>query len=525
MASVAEPLFSIITPVYDPPPRFLRAAIRSAQGQTFGAWELILVDDHSSNPEILQILEASAQSDPRIRVIKRSENGGISAASNDAVAAAKGEFIALLDHDDELRPSALEAMAQASEHEPEADYLYSDEDRVTEGGVHFGLFEKPDWSPERLRHQNYACHLSVLRTSLVRAVGGFDSRYDGAQDHDLILKLAERARRVVHVPRCLYSWRILPGSTAHDMTEKPYAWSNGVRAVQAHLDRLGIAANVDFGVSDGTYSIVRSIPDEMLVSIVLPTRGSTGMVWGESRCYVVEAVGSALAKAGHARVQVVVVYDGDTRPSVLAQLAEVVPVGDLVLVRYDDEFNFSRKCNLGVLASDGEVVVLLNDDTQARSKGWLVQLVAPLLESDVGMTGARLLFEDGTLQHGGHIHAHGAYRHAFIGASDGDLGHGASLVVDRECSGVTSACAALRRETFLEVGGLCEKLPGNYNDVDLSNKVARAGYRMLWMADVVLYHFESRSRDPHVSREEIDFVRARWGFPYQGRDRFLPVWR
>lgn len=522
---MAEPLFSIITPVYNPPPRFLRAAIRSVRAQTFDAWELILVDDQSSDPEVVPIIEEATLSDPRIKVIKRVENGGISAASNDAVAAAKGEFIALLDHDDELRPLALEAMAQAIKHEPEADCLYSDEDRVTEGGVHFGLFEKPDWSPERLRHQNYACHLSVLRTSLVRAVGGFDSRYDGAQDHDLILKVAERARQVVHVPWCLYSWRILPGSTAHDITEKPDAWANGVSAVQAHMDRVGITAMVSLGRSDGTYSIVRSIPDELRLSLVVPTRGSTGMVWGEDRCFVVEAIRSALAKAGHARVQVVVVYDVDTRQSVLTQLAEVVPAGDLVLVPYDDEFNFSRKCNLGVLASDCEVVVLLNDDTQAHSESWLVQLAAPLMEPDVGMTGARLLFEDGTLQHGGHIHAHGAYRHAFVGARDGELGPGACLVIDRECSGVTSACAALRRETFLEVGGLCEKLPGNYNDVDLSNKIAHAGYRMLWMADVALYHFESRSRDPHVSREEIDFVRARWGFPYQRCDPFLPVWR
>lgn len=522
---MAGPQFSIITPVYNPPARSLRAAIRSVQAQTFGAWELILVDDHSSDPEILPILEAAARSDTRIQVIKRAENGGISAASNDGVGAAKGEFIALLDHDDLLSSRALETMAETIQREPEADYLYSDEDRVTERGVHFGIFEKPDWSPERLRHQNFACHLSVLRTSLVREVGGFDGRYDGAQDHDLILRVTERARRVVHVPKCLYSWRILAGSTAHDITEKPYAWPNGARAVQAHMDRLGIASQVNLGTSDGTYRIVRSIPEDLRVSLVVPTRGSTGMVWGENRCFVVEAVRSALAKAGHASVQIVIVYDADTPPGVLAQLTELVPAEDLVLVPYGGEFNFSRKCNLGVLASDGQVVVLLNDDTQARSESWLVQLVAPLMEPEVGMTGARLLFEDGTLQHGGHVHAHGAYRHAFIGATDGDPGYGACLLVSRECSGVTSACAALRRETFLEVGGLCEKLPSNYNDVDLSNKVARAGYRMLWMADVVLYHFESRSRDPHVSREEIDFVRARWGFPYQRRDPFLPVWQ
>ena len=522
--SAAVPLFSVVTPVYNPPPRFLRAAIRSVQGQTFRDWELILVDDHSADPEILPILEEAAQADPRITVIARAENGGISAASNDALAAAAGEFIALLDHDDVLSPEALDTMAEAIKREPGVDYLYSNEDRLTEGGVHFGLFEKPDWSLERLRNQNYATHLSVLRAAVVRDVGGFDSRYDGAQDHDLILKVTEQARRVVHVPKCLYSWRILPGSTAHDITEKPYAWTNGASAVQAHLDRAGIEAKVSYGRSDGTYSIARSIPDDLRVSIVIPTCGSTGMVWGEDRCFVVEAVRSALEKSGHPSVQVVVVYDMDTRQSVLTKLSEVVPEADLVLVPYDEEFNFSRKCNVGVLASDGDIVVLLNDDTQARSEGWLVQLVAPLLEQDVGMAGARLLFEDGTLQHGGHVHAHGAYTHAFIGARESDVGHAACLVVNRECSGVTCACAAIRRETFMEVGGLCEKLPSNYNDIDLAHKLARAGYRMLWMANVVLYHFESKSRDPRVSKQEIEFVRARWGLPYQAGDPFLPVW-
>lgn len=520
-----SPLFSVVLPVYDPPLRFLRAAIRSVQAQTFGDWELILVDDHSPSPEIVPLLEGVAARDPRIKLVKRAENGGISVASNDAVAAASGEFIVLLDHDDLLAADALAEMARAISSEPEVDYLYSDEDKVGKHGRFFDRFDKPAWSPERMRHQNYACHLSVLRTSLVRDVGGFDSRYDGAQDHDLVLKVSERARKAMHVPRILYHWRAVKGSEALVPGEKPYAWQAGVRAVQAHMDRVGIAATVDFGKVSGTYSIVRTIPDSLRVSIVIPTRGASGTVWGKSRCFVVEAVRSALDKAGHLSVQVVVVHDAETQPRVLTELTRIVPVGDLLLVPYDEQFNFSRKCNLGVLASDGDVVVLLNDDTQARSEGWLVQLVAPLLEPDVGMTGARLLFEDGTLQHGGHEYARSDYLHAFQGAKDGSAGPAASLLVARECSGVSCACAALRRETFIEVGGMSERLPVNFNDVDLSHKVARGGYRILWIADAVLYHFESKTRTRSVHAWEAQLVRDRWGAPIAARDPFVPKWR
>lgn len=240
-----SPRFSVVTPVYDPPVDALRAMIRSVTGQTFTDWQLVLVDDCSPSTFVLAALDEAAAADPRITVVRREANGGIVAASNDALAAATGEFVALLDHDDELHPDALRLVDEALRAEPEADYVYTDEDKIDEDGRRSGPFYKPDWSPERLRTQMYTCHLSVLRRSLVDEVGGFDAAFEGSQDWDLVLRVTEQARKVLHVPHVLYHWRMLPTSTAGSgEAAKPYAYAAGTRAIQAHCDRIGFPATV-----------------------------------------------------------------------------------------------------------------------------------------------------------------------------------------------------------------------------------------------------------------------------------------
>lgn len=518
----ASPLFSIVTPVYNTPIGILEKTIESVVNQTFGDWEFILVDDRSPDESVRRTLRRAAADDGRIKLIERTENGGISVASNDAVNAATGEYLALLDHDDLLTTDALEVMAEAIAASPTADYLYSDEDKVFLDGARDHPFRKPDWSPERFRHQMYTCHLSVLRTSLVRELGGFDSAYDGSQDHDLVLRVTEKARRVVHVPRVLYSWRIMPGSAALSGEEKPYAWEAGRKAVQAQLDRLGIDGSVEFGNHRGHYKIRRNLGAEVKVSLVIPTRGSRGMMWGMETTFVVEAVRSCLTTTDHPNVEVVVVYDTSTPPEVLEALRDLVPADRLVLVPFAEPFNFSKKCNLGVLESTGDMVVLLNDDILAVGQGWLEQLVAPLLEKDVGITGARLLFEDRTLQHAGLAYCRGHYHQAFYRTDSYEPGPYGLLDLNRECSGVTAACCAVRRETFHEVGGLTEMLPASFNDVDFSLKVIDAGYRVLWICDIEMFHFESRSRDPVVREWENEFVDNRWGVRHRDFDPYLP---
>ncbi len=287
--SGTTPLFSIVTPVYAPPVHVLRAMIDSVLAQIHKDWELILVDDASPDPLVLETLRRAASEDARIRVLERDTNGHIVAASNDGIAKARGSFIALLDHDDLLAPQALEEIKDAIEANPEVDYLYTDEDKVDDAGNFYGVFRKPPWSPERLRGQMYTSHFSVLRSSLVREVGGFHEGFDGSQDHDLVLRVTERARTVVHVPSVLYHWRAVAGSAAADPDAKPYAWLAGQKAVQAHLDRTEVTARVHLGRLPGTYQLERSLDPCVRVSVVIPTRGGEGLVWGERRCFVVEA--------------------------------------------------------------------------------------------------------------------------------------------------------------------------------------------------------------------------------------------
>ncbi len=517
--TAAAPRFSIITPVYNPPLGVLRTTIGSVVKQTVDDWELILVDDLSPDPRVREVLREAAARDDRIRVIERPTNGHIVAASNDGIDAARGEFIALLDHDDLLVPRALEFMQDAIEAEPDVDYLYSDEDKIDQSGRIRETFEKPAWSPERLRGQMYTSHFSVLRTSLVREVGGFRAGYDGSQDHDLALRVTERARLVLHIPRTLYHWRVVPGSAAGDVEAKPYAWEAGLRAVQDQLDRLGISGTAELGDRPGTYRIVRRLDPSVLISVVIPTRGGQGMVWGERRHFVVDAVRSLVEHGGHDALEIIVVYDLDTPSEVLEQLT-ALGIRELRLVPFDKPFNFSEKCNVGVTASFGDVVVLLNDDVEITSPGFLVQLAAPLYEDGVGMTGARLLFANTSIQHAGLALDRYSLIHMFAGRPSDAPGPFSALEINREVSGLTGACVALRRRVFDQIGGLCEQLPVNFNDVDLSCKITHAGLRMVWIANATAFHFESQTREPVVEQWESDVISTRWDLPEH--DRYMP---
>lgn len=510
----AAPLFSIVTPVYNPAVKHLEATIRSVLRQTCEDWELILVDDASDDPDVRRVLRRAAAGDSRIRVVERQTNGHIVAASNDGIDAATGTFIALLDHDDLIAVRALARMRNAIASEPEVDYLYSDENKIDERGRYYAAFRKPPWSPERLRGQMYTSHLSVLRTSVVREVGGFREGFDGSQDHDLVLRVTERARHVVHVPHVLYHWRASPQSAASDPNAKPYAWLAGQRAVQAHMDRLEQPASVELGPAPGTYRIERALDPDVRVSVVIPTRGTEGLIWGQRRPFVVEAVVTLLEYGGHDNLEVVVVYDTETPRVVLDELRHVA--GEkLNLVHYDKKFNYSEKCNVGVMKSYGDVVFLLNDDVEIASPNFVPNLVAPLFEDGVGLTGARLLYPDNKIQHAGLVLYGRHLSHMYYREPDDRRGPFNALAVNRECSGLTGACLALTRSTYEEVGGLTEILPMNYNDVDLSFKIAREGLRRVWVNNAKAYHFESQTRVAIVDPWEYPIIERRWQTPVQ----------
>ncbi len=498
--------FSIVTPVHDPPLALLRAMLASVRAQTCPDWELCLVDDGSANPDVRRELRAAAGGDGRIRLAERPRAGGIVAASNDALALATGEFVVLVDHDDRLDPAALDTVAAALEADQEIDYVYTDEDKVAADGTTYDTFYKPDWSPERLRSQNYCTHLSVLRRSLVHDVGAFRPGFDGSQDHDLILRVTERARRIHHVPEVLYHWCVTPGSAAADPHAKPYAREAGRRAVQDQMDRLGIPASVTQLATPGHYRVRRRLPaPPPTVSVVMPTVGTRRRVWGVSRPLVLDAIDSLREVTATIRPEVIVVLDPATPPDVRDALAQ----RDVKPLEGAGPFNYSARCNQGVAASSGELVVLLNDDVRIEDPEWLEVMAGFFREPDVGIVGARLLYADGTLQHGG-ILLNEQPLHIFHGFGGDDPGPFGLLEIDREVSAVTGACLATRRALWDELGGLSEDFAVAFNDLDYCLRARATGRRVIWTAHATLYHFESQTRRPDADDHEIELLYERW---------------
>ena len=507
---MSAPRFSIVTPVYETPVGVLWAMLESVRAQSFTDWELCLLDDASRSPELRRILEHVAGEEPRIKFEARSDNGGIVAASNDALALAAGEFVALLDHDDKLHPDALALVDEALRRDPAADYVYTDEDKIDEDGRHLGAFLKPDWSPERMRTQMYTCHLSVFRRTLLDKVGGFNPEYEGAQDWDLVLRATERARAVVHVPRVLYHWRGIATSAAAGETVKPWAFEAGERAVQEHCRRIGLAARVHRdGEDEGVYHLEPELVAEPLVSIVIPTRGQTREVRYQSVVLVNHCVRSIIEKSTYENYEIVAVADADTPAEVIGELREIV--GErLRLVEFDRPFNFSAKINAGAVRSRGEHLLLLNDDIEIATPNWIERMVMYSQMPDIGAVGGRLLLSDGRLQHGGVGFEGGLPGHPYYGWRGDAPGYANALKVARNLLAVTGACLMTRRELFERLGGLSTDFPVNYNDVDYCLKLRADGRRIVYDPDLMLRHFESSSRSSAVEEWEKSALLAKW---------------
>ncbi len=511
-ADVQSPRFSIVTPVYETPPDVLAAMLASVRRQSYAAWELCLVDDCSLEPRVGELLARAAEHDPRIRVHRRESNGGIVAASNDALAMAKGEFVALLDHDDELHPRALTEVNAAIEANPEADYVYTDEDKIDRAGRHSAPFFKPDWSPERMRTQMYTCHLSVLRRALVEEVGGFDPEFEGSQDWDLVLRTTERARAVLHVPKVLYHWRTLETSAAGGGEEaKPWAFEAGTRAIQAHCDRTGLPAVAERDeAAPGVYHLRQQLQNPPSVSIVIPTAGQSREVRYENVVLATHCVRSIVESSTYPNYEIVVVAGPTVDASLRDELRQIA--GErLRIVDFDEPFNFSAKVNRGAVHGEGEHVLLLNDDMEVITPDWIERLAMYSSIPEVGAVGARLLWEDGRLQHAGVLFENGGFPgHIYRGFGGEYGGYSNNVLVAQNYLAVTGACLMTRRDAFEQVGGLSTTLPLNYNDMDYCLKQRAAGRRVVYDPDTVLHHFESSSRSTEVEDWEKEALLARW---------------
>jgi len=480
-----QPLISIVTPVYNVAGAWLRRAVASVQAQTYAHWELCICDDGSTNPDTLQALAELEQAEPRMRVVRLASNAGISGATNKALDLARGEFVALMDNDDELTPRALQACVAELNRDPTIDVMYSDEDKLDADGLREEPFFKPDWSPLLLREVMYVGHLLVARRSLLLSCGALDPTYDGVQDFELMLRLSEHTRNIHHIRKILYHWRRIPGSVAEHSEAKPGLGLRQIAAVNAHLERTGVQAHAVPHPVLAHRAIVQPLPRDQhpRVSIVIPTKDAGHLI---SRC-----LDSIYTQTRYPDFEVVVVDNGTTDPQALAAMAR----HPVVRVDFSDVFNYSRANNIGVGAATGEILVLLNNDTEIVHGDWLDQLLFLLEQPGVGAVGPLLLYPDRKVQHAGvALGMRGTADHVMRGlAADAD-GYFGALASTREVSAVTFACTMLRKADYLDAGGLEELYRTHYQDVDLCLRLQAQGKKIVYTPRTTVIHYESATR-------------------------------
>ena len=508
-----KPSISVLLPAYNSDARWLRRAIESVHAQLYPHWELCAVDDGSTDPHVWKILGEYARRDDRIKVKRREKNGHISATSNDALALATGEFIALLDHDDELAPTALYLIARAIAQHPDARLFYSDEDKLDKQGRRTDPYFKPDWNADLFHAQNYISHLSVYDAALVRQVGGFRIGFEGSQDYDLALRATERLApaQIHHIPHVLYHWRIADESTATFAAAKPYAFNAAIRAVQEHVDRRKTAARVVPHYANYQRVIYAPPADEPLVSIIIPTRDRVALLR--------QCVDSIIAQTEYRNFEIIIVDNESREPETLEYLRSLADSRRASVLRVEGEFNFSKLNNLGVAEARGHFVALLNNDLEVINGGWLSEMVSHAARPEIGAVGARLWYPDGTMQHGGVIlGVGGVATHAHVGLRR-EHGYFARAHLTQNFSAVTGACLVTGREVYQQLGGLDEtNLAVAFNDVDFCLRIAEGGLRIVWTPHAELRHHESASRgleDTGAKQRrflaEVAFMREKWG--------------
>lgn len=502
------PLISVLVPTYNTPERLLRACIDSVLRQTYPYFELCIADDCSSEAHVRKVLEEYAAKDPRVKLALREANGRIAAASNTALALATGEYVALLDHDDELAEHALSAVAREIVADPSCDMLYSDEDKLTDAGEHLDPFFKPDWSPEFFLACMYTCHLGVYRSSLVREIGGFREAFDQAQDYDLVLRLSRRTQRIRHIPDVLYHWRVTAGSTAGGADAKPTAHLRARAAIEEHLRELGVAAEVSDGPATGYHRVRFAVTGRPRVGVVIPSACRGLDFGGAEDFWARRCVASLRERATWQNLDIVVVGP----PEIPERLEGLLRELGARRIAYAMPFNFSQACNAGaadVLSRGAQHLLFLNDDTEVSTPGFVEEMLGFSQQPDIGAVGARLIFPDGLLQHVGVTVLAGNPGHVFYRYPGDHPGFFYSNRVHRNWSAVTAACLMIRRDVWEAVGGFDEHFPLNFNDVDLCLRIRQQGWRVVYTPHAELIHHESVTK-PGTFDHELQKFHDRW---------------
>ncbi len=509
LSAIAEPpLLSVVMPVYNPPPEFLDQAIASIARQVYGHWELCIADDASTDPAIREMLQNWMAREPRLRVVFRETNGHISRATNSAAEIARGDYLVLMDQDDELTPDALGEVALYLAAHPETDVLYSDDDKINTEGQRFAPQFKPDWSPELLLSYMYFSHLFVMRRQVFNHIGGLRAGYEGSQDYDLALRITETTDRIAHLPQVLYHWRVLPGSTAASGDAKPESFAAGRRAVQDALERRAVQAKAlqpDWAVQAACGIFTQAFPDDgPRVAIIIPTKNNLA---------VLKTCVESLAKTTYRNYEVVIIDNESDEAETLAYLRQS-PHKVLRIANPNGRFSFAAINNAAVEQAEADYILFLNNDTEVVAPRWLSQMVGYLGLSDVGAVGARLLFPDGRLQHAGIVHGYynGMAGPAFKLLPADNHGYLSYTMVTRNYSAVTAACLLTRRDLFLSLGGFDEeRFAVAYNDVDYCYRLRAAGYRIAYCPTAELIHHEGYSRGFKDNPAEAAAFRKKYG--------------
>ena len=484
--------FSILIPVYRPDAKFFTLMLDSIVAQTYDNWQVCLADGSGEGYTVENVVKPYAEKygEDKVKYIKLENNLGIAENTNAAMRMADGDFIVFGDHDDELHPTALFECMRELERYPQADFIYSDEDKIIEAtGHHTEAHFKSDLNMELLRSNNYICHLSVVKKSLADKVGVLYTQFNGSQDHDYVLRCVEKAECVRHIPRILYHWRINDNSTAKSASTKTYANTAGVNAVSAHLKRMGIDGEVKNGVAPGFYDIRYKLTEEPLVSVIIPNKDHLDDL---TRC--LESMENV---NNYHNVEYIVVENNSVLEDTFEGYKELEKkYGDkFKLVKWDGIFNYSAINNFGARYAKGEYILLLNNDTSVIEPDSLRCMLAQCQRAEVGIVGAKLLYDDDTVQHAGVIIGYqGVAGHAFTGMGDDVYGYFARAVLSQELSAVTAACLLTKRSVFDEVGGLDESFEVAFNDIDYCMKVRAAGYKIIYDPHAKLHHYEYKSR-------------------------------
>ncbi|MCR5737367.1 MAG: glycosyltransferase family 2 protein [Eubacterium sp.] len=481
--------YSIIVPLYNTPEKFLREMIESVLHQTYSNLELCMADgSDSEHGNVGTICSEYAEKDSRIKYKKLDKNYGISGNTNECLDMATGDYIGLFDHDDLLHPAALYEVTKTIM-ETGADFVYTDETtfHVTPKDA-FNPHFKPDFAPDTLCGNNYICHFTVFKRTLMDEVGKFDPSCDGSQDHDFVLRLTEKAKRVAHIPEILYYWRAHPGSVAEEIGVKPYVVEAGIKAIERRVERMGKEGEVST-VAEGLtiYRVKYKIQGKPKVSILIPNYNHLEDL---KKC-----LDSIFEKSSYQNYEIVIVENNSTDPEIFEYYQTLEQQENVKVVVWEGPFNYSAINNFGAEYCSGEYLILLNNDTEVIAADWIQEMLMFAQREDVGIVGAKLYYSDDTIQHAGlGIGLLGVAGHFFRGVDRAHIGYMGRLLYAQNLSAVTGACIMMRRDVWDEVSGLDETFAVSFNDVDLCMRVRKAGYLIVWTPFAELYHYESKSR-------------------------------